>query len=154
MMKKYIIPVLTIFIFFLSAPANMYASEDRELQFFGVGADVQGNNLGEYTVKTKGEKAEEGFVFTPQKPFTSTNILFSVELKGEGSVILKISETNAQGQFIKEETKQVQLTSDWAQHVLPFQLESTSSQVDVFVLTDNQKETEFSFRNVQVKESN
>lgn len=152
-MKKNILFVLAFLLFFITSPAQLQASEERNVQFFGVGADVKVASPGEYVVNTKGENAEEGFVHTPKKTFTKPNIKFQVELKGTGSAIMKISETDARGQFIKEQTKEVQLTDEWVLNELPFELQSTSSQIDVLVITKDKTATEFSFKNVQVNES-
>nr|WP_106784448.1 hypothetical protein [Lysinibacillus timonensis] len=151
-MNKTIMLIVTTLMFFLLSPAQLYASEDRDIQVFGVGAEVKATSEGEFLISTEGNKAEEGFVYTPKTRFASTNILVSLELKGTGTVKLKISETNARGEFIKEQSKVIELSETWTRHDLPFELESTTSQIDVLVLTVNQEQTEFSFRDLQVVE--
>ncbi|KGR78624.1 hypothetical protein [Ureibacillus sinduriensis] len=150
-MKK-LLSFLTL-TFFFSMAANTLAAEDRPtIPYFGVGAVVQEMVEGEYLVKTEGAKAEEGFIYTPPNPFTKDNIKFLITLKGKGTVILKLEETNARGQYIKEKKVEVRLTEDWVTHEVAFTLESPSSQIDASVLTQDKEKAEFSFKNVQIIE--
>ena len=125
-------------------------AKETQMRFFGVGADVKEGNSGEYTVVTKGEKAEEGFVHTATEKFSKKEIQFKVELKGQDKVLLKIQETDARGRFIKEEKQAVELTQDWKSFEVPFVLENLDSQIDVLVVTESQLQTEYQFRNLQV----
>lgn len=150
-MKK-LLSFLTVTFFFAMA-TNAFAAEDRPtIPYFGVGAVVQEVVEGEYLVKTEGVKAEEGFVYTPPKPFTKENIKFLVTLKGKGTVILKLEETDVRGQYIKEKKVEVPLTEDWTTHEMTFTLESPSSQIDASILTKDKEKAEFSFKNVQIIE--
>ncbi len=139
--------------FFLAMHVNTLAAEDRPtIPYFGLGATVQEVIDGEFLVKTEGAKKEEGFVYTPPQPFEKENIRLQITLKGKGTVILKIEETNARGQFIKDKTTEVTLTEDWATYEMSFTLESPSSQIDASVITKSKDETEFSFKNLQIIE--
>jgi len=148
-----IITILTTILLLLSMLPHALAAEDKpEIPFFGVGANVQELNDGSFVVKTEGEKAEEGFVFTPKEPFTTTQISLQISLKGTGTVLLKISETDPRGRFIKDKSMEVQLTEDWTVHVLPFELASTSSQIDVSVVTKDATKTEFSYKDLKINQ--
>ena len=149
-MKKTVIFLLTFLLFFLTFHSQIFAKETTPMKFFGVGATVEPTDLGAYKVITEGNKAEEGFVYTPTVPFSSTQIKYSVALRGNGKFQLKIVETDARGQSIKEKTLPVTLTDDWKTFELPFTLESKTSQIDVFVLTTSKSKTEFSFKDLEV----
>ena len=140
----------TILLISLIAFLPTTLAKETQMRFFGVGADVKEGDLGEYTVVTKGEKAEEGFVHTATEKFSKKEIQFKVELKGQDKVLLKIQETDARGRFIKEEKQAVELTQDWKSYEVPFVLESLDSQIDVLVVTESQLQTEFQFRNLQM----
>ena len=47
---------------------------------------------------------------------------------------------------------EVALTEDWATHVLPFELASTSSQIDVSVVTKGTTKTEFSYKDLKINQ--
>lgn len=150
-MKK----ILTLFVsllFILSLQSHSLAAEEQQgIPYFGVGASaVQDLGDGEYAVKTKGLEAEEGFVYTPTEPFTSTKINIQVTLRGEGTIILRISETDPRGRFIKEKRMNVELTEEWTTHTLPFELASTSSQIDVSLITKEQTQAEFYFKDLKI----
>jgi len=140
----------TILLISLIAFLPTTLAKETQMRFFGVGADVKEGDLGEYTVVTKGEKAEEGFVHTATEKFSKKEIQFKVELKGQDKVLLKIQETDARGRFIKEEKQAVELTQDWKSFEVPFVLENLDSQIDVLVVTESQLQTEYQFRNLQV----
>jgi len=140
-----------VFLFSMQIPS--LAAEDRPtIPYYGVGATVQEVVEGEYLVKTEGAKAEEGFVYTPPEPFKEKNIKFQITLKGKGNVILKLEETNARGQYIKEKKMDVTLTEDWATYEMTFTLESPTSQIDAFVLSKDKEPAEFSFKNIEIIE--
>ena len=138
-------------LFMLFMQTHSLAADDKPgTQYFGVGATIQEVGDGEFIVKTEGKKSEEGFVFSPKEKFTTEKIQLQVTLKGKGTVVVRISETNARGQFIKEANLTVQLTEDWATYGMPFTLESQSSQLDVFVVTKSEAETEFSVKDLTI----
>ncbi|CAM5215751.1 Carbohydrate binding protein OS=Ureibacillus acetophenoni OX=614649 GN=SAMN05877842_106168 PE=4 SV=1 [Ureibacillus acetophenoni] len=149
-MKKVITILATILVFFSLQPNTLAAEDKPIIPYFGVGANVTEIGDGSFVVKTEGAKAEEGFVFTPKESFTSTKISFQITLKGTGTVLLKISETDPRGRFIKEKTIEVVLTEDWTTHVLPFELASTISQIDVSVVTKDATRTEFSYKDLKI----
>ncbi|MFC7687178.1 hypothetical protein [Ureibacillus sp. GCM10028918] len=151
-MKKQLTSFLAV-MFFLAMSTHSLAAEDRPtIPYFGIGAIVQEVIEGEFLVKTEGTKEEEGFVYTPPQPLTKENIKFLVTLKGKGTVILKLEETNARGQYIKDKKIEVELTEEWTTHEMTFTLESPSSQIDVSVLTKGKEKTGFSFKNLQIIE--
>ena len=147
---------MTIFLtmmFFLTMNSQTLAAEDSPtIPYFGLGATVQEVIEGEFIVKTEGAKAEEGFVYTPPKPFQKENIKIQITLKGTGNVLFKVEETNARGQYIKEKNMEITLTEDWATYEMAFTLESPSSQIDASVITKSQEKAEFSFKNLQIIE--
>lgn len=152
-MKKIMTGFLTL-MFFLAMYTQSLAAEDRStIPYYGIGATVQQVIEGEFLVKTEGAKSEEGFVYTPPEPFKGKDIKFQITLKGKGTVLLKLEETNARGQYIKEKTMEVNLTEDWATYEMTFTLESPSSQIDASVITKSKDETEFSFKNLQIIEA-
>ncbi len=143
---------ITIFLFLLFSflyQSHLIALEPKP-QYFGVDATIQDADTGEHIVKTKGMKAGEGFVYTPQQARTKQEITYQIDLKGKGPVILKISETDASGRFIKEEERVVELTEQWTTYEMPYTLQSTTSQLDVFVLTKDKSALEFSFKNLRI----
>lgn len=151
-MKKVIIFLATVLVF-LSIQPNVFAAEDKPtIPYFGVGANVQELEDGSFLVKTEGVEVEEGFIFTPKEPFTSTKISLQLSLKGEGTVFVMISETDPRGRFIKEKSMEVQLTEEWATHVLPFELASTKSQIDVSVVTKDAVKVEFYFKDLKINQ--
>jgi len=151
-MKK-IIAIMVTFIAFLTIQSLALAAEETPtIPYFGIGATVQEIVEGEYLIKTEGAKEQEGFVYTPSEPFNKVDIKLQIALKGKGTVLLKIEETNARGQYIKAKTKEVQLTDDWSTYEMEFTLESPTSQIDVSVLTKSKEKTEFTFKNLQITE--
>ncbi|SOC39882.1 hypothetical protein [Ureibacillus acetophenoni] len=151
-MKKLISILATMLVFILLQP-QVLADEDKpEIPYFGVGANVQEVEDGSFLVKTEGVKAGEGFVFTPGESFTSTNITVQIALKGEGIVILKVSETDPRGRFIKDKSMEIQLTENWATYELPYELASTSSQIDVSVITKDTSKMEFSYKDLKISQ--
>jgi hypothetical protein len=150
-MKK-ILNLFVILLFFLSMQTHSLAAEEQPgIPYFGVGgAAVQDLGDGEFAVKTKGLEAEEGFVYTPSEPFTNTKINIQVTLRGEGTIILRISETDPRGRFIKEKSMDIELTEEWTTHEMPFELASASSQIDVSLITKDQAQTEFYFKDLKI----
>lgn len=151
-MRKVITLFATLLVFFSLQPHYLAAEDKPVIPYFGVGANIQEIGDGSFVVKTKGEKAEEGFVFTPKQSFTSTKISLQITLKGKGTVLLKISETDPRGRFIKEKSMEINLTEDWETHVLPFDLASTISQIDVSVVTKVATKTEFSYKDLKINQ--
>lgn len=151
-MKK----ILTLFVtllFLLSMQTQSLAAEDRPgISYFGTGAFVQDLGDGTFLVKTEGVKEEEGFVHTPRHTFSNEKISYQITLKGKGTVIFRISATDARGRFIKQEELVIELTEQWTTHVLPIELEGRFIQLDVSVVTQNKAETEFSFKDLKITE--
>ena len=131
---------------------SLAAEETPTIPYFGIGATVQEKVEGEYLINTEGAKEQEGFVYTPSSPFSKVDINLQIMLKGTGTVLLKLEETNARGQYIKAKTMEVQLTQDWSTYEMEFTLESPSSQIDVSVLTKSKEQTDFTFKNLQITE--
>jgi len=151
-MKK-LVSVLSFFILVISVQSLSHAAEETpSIPYFGVGATVQEVIKGEYLVKTEGAKSEEGFVYSPPKPFQNERIKFQITLKGKGTVILKLEETNARGQYIKEKTMEVALTENWSTYEMTYTLESPTSQIDAMVTTKSQEKATFTFKNLQIIE--
>ncbi|TSI05132.1 hypothetical protein FJQ64_12510 [Lysinibacillus sp. BW-2-10] len=152
MMKKILLFFVTM-LFVLATQNFALAAEDKPpLPYFGNGATVQDLGNGEYVVKTEGAKDEEGFVYTAPKPFTTEKIQVQVSLKGQGTVMLKISETTARGQFIREERLPIQLTEEWKTYSVPYELASTTSQIDVSIVTQSKEQVQYTFKDLVVKE--
>lgn len=149
MLRKSSITFFLFLLFNFLYPSHLFALEPKP-QYVGVDATIQATDTGEHIVKTMGMKAGEGFVYTPQQARTKQEITYQIELKGKGPVTLKISETDARGRFIKEKEKIVELTEQWTTYKMPFNLQSTTSQLDVFVLTKDKSALEFSFKNLQI----
>ncbi len=149
MLRKSLMTIVMFSLFLFIFQSHLFAAETKH-QYFGVDATVQATDTGEHIVKTKGIKAEEGFVYTPKQGRTKQEISYQVDLKGNGPVILKISETDARGRFIKEEEKTVELTEQWTTYEMPYTMQSTTSQLDVFVLTKDKSALEFSFKNLRI----
>ncbi|QCR32384.1 carbohydrate binding domain-containing protein [Lysinibacillus sp. SGAir0095] len=151
-MKKIIALLGTIVLFFNLHSLAFAAEETPTIPYFGIGATVQEKLEGEYVVKTEGRKEQEGFVYTPPKSFSKENIKFQITIKGKGTVLLKLEETSARGQYLKEKTMEVELTEDWATYEMTYTLESPSSQIDASVITKSKENTEFTFKNLQIIE--
>lgn len=149
-MKKVVVICLSMLFIFFSVHSQLFAREDIS-KFFGVGADIKQINQGEYLVKTKGEKIEEGFVYTPKEKFTSKKIQYKIKLKGKGKHFLVIEETDARGVFIKEKKWAVELSNSWKSFTASYELKNNTSQIDVFVRTSEKTKTEFNFKDLQIK---
>jgi hypothetical protein len=107
---------------------------------------------GFFRVQTKGKKTNEGIVHTPNITGLNKKLTYQVNLKGEGSVLLKVQETDERGQFIKERgLYDIVLTKDWKTYKMDIELEGKTSQIDVFVLTEKKDKTEFYFKNLEMK---
>ena len=151
-MKRCFIILITLTLSTCLVHFHSQAKEPAPLPYFGIGATIQDMGSGEFLVTTKGTKAEEGFVFSPKEVFDPTKINFSITLKGTGTVILRISETDARGRFIKEKELNVQLENNWKTYDLPFELETPSSQIDALVLTKAKEKSSFYFKHLQIQE--
>ncbi|SLL17713.1 Uncharacterised protein [Mycobacteroides abscessus subsp. abscessus] len=140
-MKKqlFFIPFVLLLFFF---PTQFMAREEAT-KFFGVNATVEKINQEEYVVKTKGEKKEEGVVYTLSGEFTSLQIQPSINLKGNGKYLIVIQETDARGTFINEKKMPIELTDSWQTFSVPYKMKSTTSQIDVMVFTPTITKTEF-----------
>lgn len=131
----------------ISLQTQATAKEQPKHQYFGLGATVHEVEPTVYLVKTEGKKQGEGFVFTPKLDSTKEKITFQLSLKGKGTVIYRIAETDARGRFIKEEEMAIELTNEWNTYEIPFILTSPSSQIDVLVVTKERSTIEFLFKN-------
>lgn len=150
-MKKIVNMLMITMLVFLTISTYTLAAEDTPvLPYFGAGANVTEQSDGTYDVKTEGAKENEGFVYSPADPFTSTKVEVHVTLKGKGTVLLQVSETDPRGRFIKDKSMEIQLTEEWATYVLPFELASTASQLDVLIVTKEAEKTEFSFKDLKI----
>ncbi|HEO8418163.1 TPA: hypothetical protein VBX77_000123 [Yersinia enterocolitica] len=140
-MKKQLIFIpFVLFLFFF--PTSFMAREEAA-KYFGVNATVEKINQDEYVVKTKGEKTEEGVVYTLTGDFSSLQIQPSINLKGNGKYLIVIQETDARGTFINEKKLPIELTDNWQTFSVPYKMKSTTSQIDVMVLTPTKTKTEF-----------
>lgn len=132
---------------------GMTQKETADTSFFGVGASIEEISSGVYKVISAGEKAAEGFVHTPDISMINKKWKYQIDLKGEGTVYWKIEETNARGRFMKEQkSKPILLTGEWKTYDIDIELDTESSQIDVFVLTSSDRQTKFYFRNSHVIE--
>ncbi|MFS0864614.1 hypothetical protein [Fredinandcohnia sp. 179-A 10B2 NHS] len=145
-MKKVLLFMLFLLLFAASA---VQAAE--EPQYFGVGATVTKLKDGIYSVKTEGNKENEGFVFTPKDIKGGETYIFSVELQGATAIYLNVDETDPRGTFLAETVSPVISIHDvWRTVQLEVELQDSTSQIDAMVLTNKQEATEFKFRNVKV----
>ncbi len=150
-MNKFLKMLLISMIVILSIQSYAVADEDTPgIPYFGTGANVTDQGNGIYTVKTEGDKEKEGFVYSASDPFTSTKVEVQVSLKGKGTVLLQVSETDPRGRFIKDKNMEIQLTEDWTTYNLPFELASKSSQLDVLIVTKDAEKAEFSFKDLKI----
>ncbi|MDQ0228963.1 hypothetical protein [Metabacillus malikii] len=150
-MKKLLFTIGILAMYILSLHSPLSAIEAGKKQFFEVGSIINELENGIYSVQTKGEKPGEGIVYTPENGTFNTKPQFQVELKGSGEVLLKIEETNARGQFIKEvRVENITLTDDWKTYHINIDLETETSQIDFFVITETKENTHFSFKNVEL----
>ncbi len=139
----YLSVLFSVFAFSFTVVAYEYTGK----VYFGVGAVVEELDEGIYRVKTKGDQANEGFVHTPAISSLDREINYQIDLKGKGTVYLKIEETDPRGKFLKEHrSPSFQLTEDWKTYNLKPTFHANTSQIDVFVLTSSKQKTEFSFK--------
>jgi len=117
-------------------------AREEAAKYFGVNATVEKVDQEEYVVKTMGEKKEEGFVYTLRGEFSSLQIQPSINLKGNGKYLIVIQETDARGIFINEKKMPIELTDSWQTFSVPYKMKSTTSQIDVMVLTTTKTKTE------------
>jgi hypothetical protein len=149
--RQIIIYLLLVIILFVMAPHTI-AMEDKK-KFFGVGADIEKLEKGIFEVRTKGVKNGEGFVYTPEDIRAVKEATITIQLKGENEVYVKVEETDQRGTFIKDtRSPGLLLTDKWKTYQLDVTLSPTTSQLDVFVLTENKIETEFQFKDLQIKQ--
>ncbi|WP_400243704.1 hypothetical protein AB3U99_21085 [Niallia sp. JL1B1071] len=139
-MKKRLL-FIPFLLFLFSFPTPFMAREEVQ-KYFGVNATVEKVNQEEYVVKTKGEKKEEGFIYTLPGEFSSLQIQPSINLKGNGNYLIIIQETNARGTFINEKKMPIELTDNWQTFSVPYKMKSTTSQIDVKVLTTTKTKSE------------
>lgn len=130
--------------------SHVVAKEGQQ-RFFGVGAIVEEPSPGIFSVKTPGKKAGEGFVHNPQQQFPTQKINTKIELKGKGTLSIKLEETDARGKYMKEKEIKVTLSDEWKLYELDLDLESVTSQIDLLVVTPSQSEVVFQFRNVKIQ---
>jgi hypothetical protein len=142
--------VVVLFIVFITG-SYVFANEESKTKYFGVGATVEEIEQATFHVKTIGEKPEEGFVYTPDQIKKGEDMTFKVTLQGEGTVFLKLVETDSKGRFIKEHTTpMILLTSDWKAYKLPATLNEKTAQIDTFVITGGKQQINFVFRDLSV----
>ncbi|MRG87484.1 hypothetical protein [Salinibacillus xinjiangensis] len=151
MKKTFFIVCSLIFGLILSSFTGISAEE--QTKYFGVGdtqvSKVEGQT---YKVSTKGKKQDEGFVFTPKNIKPGSQITTQLELKGKGEVIIRVSETNAKGKFIKESIGEpIKLTDEWQNVQHNLMLSPETAEIDVMVLTNRKQQATFQFKNVQIK---
>lgn len=150
-MRRFAITYVVVLVCLLSFQAHLSAKEEP-LKLFGMGASVEETTPGLFTVKTSGKKEGEGFVYNPHRSLSTNQVKSQIELKGTGNVNLTIEETDARGKFLKEKEMKVALTKEWKTYELDFELESTSSQLDLLVLTPKTSRLEFKAKNIQMKD--
>ncbi|MGG0719706.1 hypothetical protein ABE096_19270 [Robertmurraya massiliosenegalensis] len=147
-MKKSLFFNVVAAMILLSLGQTVFGAEITEIEFFGVGAVVTEQENEEFKVEPKGEKAEEGVVYTPSE-LTSTAVNYKISLKGEGEVFLKIEETDARGTFLNDvQSEPITLTDEWKEYELTTEVKSTESQIDVFVLTRDKQASAFHFKDL------
>lgn len=146
-MKIFFITSFVFTLLFLPSQNLLSANEGKQKsKFFGVGATITEVNTDEYKVETKGE----GIVYTPKKKFSTKTINYLITLRGKEKVLLKIEEIDARGRFMKEKNVDAELSDNWKPLELPVALVSASSQIDVFVLTTDKRQTEFLVKGIQI----
>jgi hypothetical protein len=151
-MKRWLTTLVVVLYVVFITGSNVLAYEESKTKYFGVGATVEEIEQATFQVKTKGEKSEEGFVYTPVHIKKGEDMTFKVNLQGEGTVFLKLVETDSKGRFIKEHiTPMILLTSDWKVYKLPATLNEKTAQIDAFVITGGKQQMNFMFRDVAVE---
>ncbi|GAA0498298.1 hypothetical protein GCM10008986_26720 [Salinibacillus aidingensis] len=151
-MKK-IIAVWMSFLMIFAGSATILA-EEKSYKYFGVG-DAEISEIAEHTyhVNTQGAKQDEGFVFTPKEINGGKQITFQLELKGKGEMLIRISETDVAGKFIKETISDpIKLTDNWKKAQRNLMLSPNTAEVDIMVLTNRKQQAAFQFKNVVVNE--
>jgi hypothetical protein len=104
-------------------------------------------------VETANEEADEGVVLAESSISPNTDYQYSVYVKGEGDVYLKIEETNIMGRFLKEtRSEPFTLTDDWKKIDLNIKTVGETAQVDLFILTSSKQKAVFYADMVQFKE--
>jgi hypothetical protein len=149
-MKK-LLSVLLLFLIVFISGHQTYANEETKTKYFGVGATVEEVEQATFMVKTEGRKVGEGFVFTPELKDKKDKLTFTIDLKGEGTVFLKIVETDSRGKFIKEHTSpMLLLSSKWTEYHLSADLQKNTQQIDVLVITEGKQKIAFQFRDPEI----
>ncbi|WP_182101742.1 hypothetical protein [Niallia taxi] len=149
-MKKIRIWFYVIFVF-LMINQTVHAAEEPARQYFGVGAKVEQVENGIYRVTTEGKQPNEGVVFSLKATQIGLKPTISLDLRGQGNVALKIQETDAKGQFIRETmTHNTELSGEWQQLKLTTELSNELNLIDVTVLTTYQHKASFQFKGVKV----
>ncbi|WP_047986031.1 hypothetical protein [Ornithinibacillus californiensis] len=151
-MKRWLTTLVVVLFIVLIADSNVLAYEESKTKYFGVGATVEEIEQATFQVKTMGEKSEEGFIYTPVQIKKGKDMTFKVTLQGDGTVFLKLVETDSKGRFINEHTTpMILLTSDWKAYKLPATLNEKTAQIDTLVITGGKQQMNFMFRDVAVE---
>jgi hypothetical protein len=149
-MRKWLVSLISVLIV-LGFNTYVYAFEETKTKYFGVGATVEEVEQATFSVQTRGEGTGEGFVFTPEEINKGDKVTFQVSLEGQGTVFIKLVETNAFGKYIKEHrSPMILLTSEWKEYRIHANLGKGTEQVDVLVITDGAQKTEFKFRDATI----
>jgi hypothetical protein len=149
-MRKWVVSFISVVIV-LVYNINTFAFEETKTKYFGVGATVEEIEQATFIVKTKGEDTGEGFIFTPEEIKSDEKVTFQVSLEGNGTVFIKLVETDANGKYIYEHSSpMILLTSDWKKYHISAPLNKATNQVDVLVITDGTQRTEFQFRDANI----
>jgi hypothetical protein len=150
---KKLLSFICMLLAFTIIGTTVSAFESTDFRYFVVSADITKSEDGTYhIVKTKGAKENEGIVFTPEGIEGGEKLSLSLDLKGTGSVFIKIEETDARGTFIKEITSApIILPGAWQTVQLDTTLSPQTKQIDIMVLTPTKSNVEFSFRDVTLK---
>ncbi|SET72448.1 hypothetical protein SAMN05421676_10783 [Salinibacillus kushneri] len=151
-MRKFLSIWISCWILFICS-ASLVAAE-QAYKYFSVGdAEISEINEQSYNVSTKGSKQDEGFVFTPKSIKGGKQITFQLDMKGKGEVLIRVSESDKAGKYIKESISDpIKLAKDWktAQHNL--MLSPKTAEIDIMVLTNRKQQATFQFKNVKVNE--
>ncbi|GGA81108.1 hypothetical protein [Ornithinibacillus halotolerans] len=143
--------ILLLLFITLFCSNSVIAQEEIQTKYFGVGATVEEIDQAEFSVSTDGATAGEGFVFTTDQIHSGEKVNFSVVLKGNETLQIKLVETDVNGKFIKEQTSPAILLEDtWKEFKYQTKLAKHTKQIDIFVITDSAKKSVFKFRDALI----
>jgi hypothetical protein len=133
----------------VSHPVSVFGKS--KIEYFGIGAEIKKIEGTTFQVSPQGQGRNEGFGISSIKAEGGKQITFQSNIKGDGRVYVKISETNENGEVIKESiSKPIELTSSWDMNRSSTKLAPSTSQINIQIITDEKQTQIFYIKNIRI----